>query len=71
MNQIIGMVVQPKCTPVELQERIRKETGASLYITHARKIMHQYDLSPKRPQRAHINRASKKAVQNWQYHLKK
>ena len=30
-----------------------------------------YDLSPKESQRVHINRAGKKAVQNWQYRFKK
>ena len=33
--------------------------------------MCMYDLSPKESQRVHINRAGKKAVQNWQYRFKK
>ena len=33
--------------------------------------MRMYDLSPKESQRVHINRAGKKAVQNWQYRFKK
>lgn len=28
-------------------------------------------LSPKKPQRDHINRASRKTIRNWQYHLKR
>ena len=32
---------------------------------------YMYDLSPKESQRVHINRAGKKAVQNWQYRFKK
>ena len=71
IEQIINKTVQPKCTPAGLQKRIHEETGTKLHITYIRKIMCMYDLSPKESQRVHINRAGKKAVQNWQYRFKK
>ena len=71
IEQIINKTVQPKCTPAGLQKRIHEETGTKLHITYIRKIMRMYDLSPKESQRVHINRAGKKAVQNWQYRFKK
>ena len=39
-------------------------------MVYVRKIMRGHGLSPKRPQRIHINRAGKKSVQNWQYRLR-
>ena len=71
IEQIINKTVQPKCTPAGLQRHIHEETGTKLHITYIRKIMRMYDLSPKESQRVHINRAGKKAVQNWQYRFKK
>ena len=71
IEQIIDKTIRPKCTPAELQKRIHEETGTKLHITHIRKIMRMYDLSPKESQRVHINRAGKKVVQNWQYRFKK
>ena len=71
IEQIVNKTVQLKCTPAGLQKRIHEETGTKLHITYIRKIMCMYDLSPKESQRVHINRASKKAVQNWQYRFKK
>ena len=56
---------------MDLQQRIRKETGVKLHITYVRKIMRQYNLSPKAPQKVHVNRAGKKAVQNWKYRFNK
>ena len=67
MARIIEQSVQPKCTPGELQKTIREETGTRLHITNVRKIMHRYGLTPKVPQRVHINRASRGAVRSWQY----
>ena len=67
MARIIEQSVQPKCTPRELQKTIREETGTKLHITNVRKIMHRYGLTPKVPQKVHINRASKGAVRSWQY----
>ena len=61
IEQIINKAVQPKCTPAGLQKRIHEETGTKLHITYIRKIMRMYDLSPKKSQRVHINRAGKKA----------
>ena len=52
-----------------MQGRIREETGTKPHITYVRKIMCRRGLSPKRPQRVHVNRAGKKAVRNWQYRL--
>ena len=71
IEQIVNKTVQLKCTPAGLQKRIHEETGTKLHITYIRKIMCMYDLSPKESQRVHINRAGKKAVQNWQYRFKK
>ena len=71
IEQIVNKTVQPKGTPAGLQKRIHEETGTKLHITYIRKIMRMYDLSPKESQRVHINRAGKKAVQNWQYRFKK
>ena len=67
MTRIIERFVQPKCIPRELQKVIREEAGTRLHITNVRKIMHRYGLTPKVPQRAHINRASRDAVRSWQY----
>ena len=67
MNQIIGKASQGRCTPKELQEPVCTETNARLHITSIRRIMRGYGLTPKIPQKAHINRANKRAVQNWQY----
>ena len=71
IEQIVNKTVQPKGTPAGLQKRIHEETGTKLHITYIRKIMRMHDLSPKESQRVHINRAGKKAVQNWQYRFKK
>ena len=71
IEQIVNKTVQLKCTPAGLQKRIHEETDTKLHITYIRKIMCMYDLSPKESQRVHINRAGKKAVQNWQYRFKK
>ena len=68
---MINKMVQPKCTPVELQKLMHEETGTKLHITYIRKIMCRYNLPPKESQRVHINKAGKKAVQNWQYRFKK
>ena len=59
--------VQPQCTPRELQKIIREDTGTKLYITNVRKAMRRHGLTPKVPQKVYINRANKRAVQNWQY----
>ena len=67
MARIIGQAVQPKCTPRELQRIIREETGSRMYITNVRKAMHRHGLTPKIPQKVHINRAGKEAVRGWQY----
>ena len=67
MAQIIRQTVQPKCTPRELQKTIREETGIRPYITNVRKAMRRHGMTPKVPQKIHINRASKEAVRSWQY----
>ena len=66
MARIIERSVQPKCTPRELQKTIREGTGTRLHITNVRKIMHRYGLTPKCPQKVHINRAGRDAVRSWQ-----
>ena len=70
MEGIIANVVDCRLTPVGPQQYIRVQTGTSLHITYVRRIMHQYNLSPKIVQRLHINRAGRKAVWNWRYYLK-
>ena len=54
-----------------MQELVRTETNARLHITSIRRIMRGYGLTPKIPQKVHINRANKRAVQNWQYRFGK
>ena len=71
MDQIIDKASQGRCTPKELQELVRTETNIRLHITPIRRIMREYGLTPKIPQKAHISRASKMAVQNWQYRFGK
>ena len=71
MDRIIGKASQGRCTPKELQELVRTETNARLHITSIRRIMRGYGLTPKIPQKVHINRANKRAVQNWQYRFGK
>ena len=71
IDKIIDEMVPSGCTPVRLQERTHAETGTKLHITYVRKILCWRGLSPKRPQRIHINRAGKRSVQNWQYRLKR
>ena len=71
MDRIIGKASQGRCTPKELQELVRTETNARLHITSIRRIMRGYGLTPKIPQKVHINRANKGAVQNWQYRFGK
>ena len=71
MARIIEQVVQPRCIPRELQKIICEDTGTGLYITNVRKAMRRHGLTPKIPQKAHINLANKRAVQNWQYRFGK
>ena len=71
INEIIDGMILSGCTPVALQERIREESGVKLHITYVRKLMCKRGLSPKVPKRVHINRANKKAVQNWKYRFNK
>ena len=67
MARIIEQAIQPQCTPRELQKIIHEDTGTKLYITNVRKAMRRHGLTPKVPQKAHINRAGKEAVWGWQY----
>ena len=71
MDRIIGKASQGRCTPKELQELVRTETNTRLHTTSIRRIMRGYGLTPKIPQKIHINRANKRAVQNWQYRFGK
>ena len=71
IDRIIGKASQGRCTPKELQESVRTETNTRLHITSIRRIMRGYDPTPKIPQKVHINRANKGAVQNWQYRFGK
>ena len=71
MDQIIDKASQGRCTPKELQEFVRTETNIRLHITPIRRIMRGYGLTPKIPQKVRISRASKRAVQNWQYRFGK
>ena len=45
---------------MELQGRICEETGTKLHVTYTRMIMYEYDLSPKKSQRIHVNKAGKR-----------
>ena len=71
MARIIEQAVQPQCTPRELQKIIREDAGTKLYITNVRKAMCRHGLTPKIPQKVHINRAGKEAVRGWQYRFNK
>ena len=71
MDRIIDKASQGRCTPKELQELVRTETNIRLHITSIRRIMRGYGLTPKIPQKAHISRANKRAIQNWQYRFGK
>lgn len=71
MARIIERSVRPKCTPRELQKAIREETCTRQYITNVRKAMRRHGLTPKVPQKVHINRASREAVRSWQYRFDK
>ncbi len=71
MDQIILKTSSEHITPVQLQQILFTETGITLHITHVRKIMHRYNLSPKKPNLINVNRANKRTVSNWKYHLKK
>lgn len=68
---IIDRMVPSGYTPVALQRRIHEEAGIKLHITYVRKILCRRGLSPKRPQRIYVNRADRKAIQNWQYRLRR
>ena len=70
LDEIIAEVVNSPFTPVELQQYIKMKTGVNFHITYIRKIMCQYNLTPKVAQQIHINRADRKAVYNWRYRLK-
>ena len=56
-------------THAALQGRIHREAGRKLHTTYIRKMMRSRGLLPKRPQKVHINRVDRKAVQNWQYRV--
>ena len=71
VDGIIDRMVPSGCTPAALQRLIHEETGVKLHITYVRKILCRRGLSPKRPQKIHVNRAGKKTVQNWQYRLRR
>ena len=71
MDAIVANVAGCRITPVDLQQYIRAQTGTRFHITHIRKIMRLYNLSPKVAQKIHVNRAGRKAVWNWRYYLKR
>ena len=71
VDGIVAGVAGSGITPKGLQRIMHEEIGVKLHITYVRKIMHAHGLSPKAPERIHTNRASKRAVQNWQYRLNK
>ena len=62
LYRIMAKVAYCGIMPVDLQQRIQKETGVKLHITYVRKIMRLYNLSPKVAQKIHINRADKEAA---------
>ena len=67
IDRIIDEMIPAGCTPAALQGRIHREAERKLRITYIRKMVRNRGLSPKRPQKVHINRANRKAVRNWQY----
>jgi len=71
IDGIIDRMIPSGCTPSALQRRIHEEAGTKLHITYVRKILCRRGLSPKRPQKVHVNRAGKKAVSDWQYRIRK
>lgn len=71
MDRLVEEAVRSGCTPERLQRRVHEQAGKKLHITYIRKIMHAHRLTPKEPQRIHVNRAGKKAVQDWQYRFRK
>ena len=71
IDGIIDRMIPSGCTPSALQRRIHEKAGTKLHITYIRKILCRRGLSPKRPQKVHVNRAGKKAVSDWQYRIRK
>ena len=54
-----------------MQTIMREKTGTRLYITNVRKVMRRHGLTPKVPQKVHVNRAGKEAVRSWQHRFDK
>ena len=66
MDQIVEEVTQSsRITPVILRQTVLEKTEISFHIAHVRKLMHQYDLSPKRITSVHIRRDIKNAIRSW------
>ena len=61
--------MQQRVTPAMVRQKIRNRHGVTFHITHVRRIMHRYSLTPKTAQRLHVNHATKSQVRSWQYRL--
>ena len=56
-------------TPPRIYQTIYEKTNVRYTMSRIRQIMAQHMMSPKKPQPIHVNHASIKSVQNWQYYL--
>ena len=61
--------MQQRITPAMVRQEIRCRYGVTFHITHVRRIMHRYALTPKTAQRLHVNCATQSQVRSWQYRL--
>ena len=71
VDAVIARAASSGTIPACLQQIICDKTSANLHTAYVRKIMRAHGLSPKAPERIHVSRTGKKAVQNWQYRFNK
>ena len=58
--------IRKKTTPQQVRQMIRDTFDVTHHITHVRRIMHRFGITPKSSQPVHINRATDAAVRSWQ-----
>ncbi|MDI1495114.1 MAG: Transposase [Cenarchaeum symbiont of Oopsacas minuta] len=58
-------------TPKIMKKVIFKKAKINFHITYVRKLLHKYGMTPKTPQRVHINAANDSMCYNWQNNLKR
>ena len=56
--------------PVQIQQKIKQETGVEYHITYTRKLLHRLNFSSKTSSPIHVRQANKKAAHNWKYNTK-